>query len=49
MASSADGYSAFNGGPNANPVTTFWLHATYTPNTMCRRNRAGQFRIDGSQ
>lgn len=29
-------------------VTSLWLQATYTPNHMCTRQRAGQFHIEGT-
>jgi hypothetical protein len=48
-ATSADNYSVSSSiGPGNSSVTTLWLHATYTPNTMCQRARAGQFGIEGT-
>ena len=39
--------SAGNGAGN-DGVTSLWLQAIYTPNTMCTMRRAGLFRIEGT-
>jgi hypothetical protein len=44
---SYDNYSVGNGAGNTG-VTSLWLQATYTPNAMCLRKRAGHFQIEGT-
>jgi hypothetical protein len=44
---SYDNYSVANGAGNSG-VTSLWLQAIYTPNTMCTRRRAGLLRIEGT-
>jgi hypothetical protein len=41
---SADTYAVSSVGNGS--VTSFWLHATYTPNTMCNRKRDGLLKIE---
>jgi hypothetical protein len=48
MATSSDGYEQLGAGPTPDAVTTFWLHATFTPNAICKRKQSGQFQIVGN-
>jgi len=45
---SSDDYGGTSGGVSNGGVTSLWAHATYTPNTVCTKRRAGLFRIEGT-
>jgi hypothetical protein len=47
LSSSYDNYGVGNGAGNG-AVTSLWLQAIYTPNTVCTKRRAGLFRIEGT-
>ncbi|HEX3343838.1 MAG TPA: PEGA domain-containing protein [Polyangiaceae bacterium] len=44
---SYDSYGVTSGVGNGG-VTSLWLQATYTPNSMCTKRRAGLFKIEGT-
>jgi hypothetical protein len=48
MATSDDGYEQLYYNVNADPVTTFWVHGTFTPNSLCKRKQGGHFEIVGN-
>jgi hypothetical protein len=48
VATSADSYATNTGTVGNQAVTSLWLHATYTPNSMCDRRRAGRFNIEAT-
>jgi len=45
---SYDSYGVSTGGVGNGGVTSLWLQATYTPNILCTKRRAGLFRIEGT-
>jgi hypothetical protein len=47
-ATSADTYNSSTSSVGNQAVTSLWLHATYTPNSMCDRKRAGRFTIEAT-
>jgi hypothetical protein len=48
MATSTDGYEQIGANVGNDSVTTFWAHATFTPNSACKRKQAGSFEIVGN-
>jgi hypothetical protein len=48
-ATSTEGYEQLGGGgPTPDGLWTFWLHGTYTPNSVCKRKQGGHFEIVGN-
>jgi hypothetical protein len=43
-----EGYATSGSTPGESGATSFWLHGTYTPNSLCQRGKAGLFKIEST-